>query len=72
MSESKPLVIGTAGFEVVGTQYGGWVVMRPRGAGSGNYCFDPFMAAFTTFDEMLKWLGEQARYEPRQSGEVEI
>lgn len=57
-------VIRQEGFEVVGTEFGGWIIMTNR------QVFEPrsqFIAAFTTFDEMLAWLGRQSRHDTMAS-----
>jgi hypothetical protein len=55
-------VIRQHGFEVVGTDYGGWIIMRCRSPDRAFYA-DPFIAAFSTFEEMLAWLGKQTRHD---------
>lgn len=66
MAHDNP-VIRQEGFEVVGTEYdGGWIVMPPRrdyDREAGAYYRSPFIAAFSTFDEMLAWLAKQTRHD---------
>jgi hypothetical protein len=66
-TERKKFQIGFGGFEVIGCEEGGWIVMRsrrPYGDEEERNAFYsiPFIAAFTTFAEVLKWLGSRDRF----------
>jgi hypothetical protein len=38
-------------------QDGGYLVTHPRRESHGGYYQEPFIAAFTTLEEALKWIG---------------
>ena len=69
MMTRDPPVIRQEGFEIVGTEYGGWIVMQPRRAyetpDRDKYYGSPFVAAFTTFEALLEWLGGQSRHDKK-------
>lgn len=64
MSEAYPRdnpVIREVGFKVLGTKYGGWIVLAVDDVSRITPTYP--LAAFSTFEELLAWLGKQTRHD---------